>query len=1312
MGYPIWQTPGGDLGKIAELQFYSFNFEAVDPDVPLTVYASAAQLGRDQSVATKWTIADGFVKIQSTGLPYHSYGVQSPTNVAKAQHYDITLTLRAGLTQAASSPVALNTGMIGMWLNGVAMYSPSAGVVAPTGYPAPPLGFNYNASYESGTELDYSFENDHAGGQVTVDGAYNYRDFSFANAWLTGAGAGANSSTGTGVAETRLIPYLTNGLHHPDGHSKILGFALDGYPVYGPSGYVNPTDPNGGTKRMRTGYKLRDSSYRASTAASDLVQWPMGIFIQDYEFAANGDLDDHNGRYCYTPDYPFGTYAYFVTVDANDHPQYPYVIGNTYFGQPTQIALPGQAGIAPATAGLGYPPATNVTANYNVNYKLIAGRLPPGLQIDPLGNMAGLPVQEQVNLGGVPAAVQKDSTFKFTVRALSVSDPTAVTDRTFVITVTGNQPPKILTGEGNLGTYLDGTAVKIQLVAVDIDSPNLTWSVTDGDLPTGLSLDTATGTITGVLIPFVNLPDNAGTGWDESRWETYPWEFETRSANKNYTFTVTVTDGKFVDTKKYFISVYSHNDLAADDVSLSADNYIFSSDQAEKRNPVIITENLGQFATYRSDNYYSFKFDVVGFQNVNGTVVDLDADAVKFDLLTGPGQGFDAIGANFDETVFDPGKLDLPPGLSLNEDTGWMTGYLPPQIIPTKSYTFGIQIYKRDYPNYVSAVKYYTLTVLSSLSLEIDWITPSAIPAIQAGEVSKISVKAVAKSGKALSYTLANGSRLPQGLKLLNDGSISGRCSFQGFGFDNGTTTFDVNLAAKGYTSGTTVFDKSYKFTVIAAAADGSSSSERTFILPVDVVTSEPYENLYVKCLPDADSRDKINTIINEVSVFPAASIYRINDPFFGRCRDITMLSSYGIRASNAADYIAAMESRHYDKQFYFGDYGVSVARDSSGTIIYEVVWVDIIESTRAYVNGVKQGTPASSVNLETQKLGWKNPNFAPTNPAGYTLKINDEQLMRTDIVNALGRTNPYALPDWMRSLQKDGTVTGYVTRAPLVYLNPGEGDKVLFNLKRASARGTIPNITDVSFVADRYVWGNNLTQFFDTNTRKFAARSYTTFDTSAKLPVDLVPAETIDFATELPFDAIDGRTVDQLQSIGGIDGINDVFVGKTLVFAKQENYLDTYGENLDNDGWLQYTTFYGDKYDTKTYDTVTVIPGYVEWNATNGATPNQRAGIWEITLADNGLVKLVFKQSLDTTKTIKIKYGAKYGGNILQYVVANIVPPETVPSWKIIEPSYNVTVPTIFDSNATRFINGFDSYLGPEDNDKYLKFPKTGVFS
>jgi hypothetical protein len=40
----------------------------------------------------------------------------------------------------------------------------------------------------------------------------------------------------------------------------------------------------------------------------------------------------HNGRWCRTPEYPGGTYAYFTTIDASLKPVYPYTIGLTYYG--------------------------------------------------------------------------------------------------------------------------------------------------------------------------------------------------------------------------------------------------------------------------------------------------------------------------------------------------------------------------------------------------------------------------------------------------------------------------------------------------------------------------------------------------------------------------------------------------------------------------------------------------------------------------------------------------------------------------------------------------------------------------------------------------------------------------------------------------------------------------------------------------------------------------------------------------------------------------------------------------------------------
>ena len=126
-------------------------------------------------------------------------------------------------------------------------------------------------------------------------------------------------------------------------HSDLIGFAFDGFPVYGAFGFTDP-DGSGGIARMRSGYQLRSITERTSLPNGTMLmagqygpaiagQYPLGAFIEDYEFVdGSGDLDVHNGRFCVTPDYPDGIYAYFVTVNEQLDPAYPYTIGPTYYG--------------------------------------------------------------------------------------------------------------------------------------------------------------------------------------------------------------------------------------------------------------------------------------------------------------------------------------------------------------------------------------------------------------------------------------------------------------------------------------------------------------------------------------------------------------------------------------------------------------------------------------------------------------------------------------------------------------------------------------------------------------------------------------------------------------------------------------------------------------------------------------------------------------------------------------------------------------------------------------------------------------------
>lgn len=63
--------------------------------------------------------------------------------------------------------------------------------------------------------------------------------------------------------------------------------------------------------------------------------YKMGHLYQDYIYDETvGDLDEFNGAYVTTPEYPNGTYAYFLTEDSEGVPTFPYCIGPQFFGRP------------------------------------------------------------------------------------------------------------------------------------------------------------------------------------------------------------------------------------------------------------------------------------------------------------------------------------------------------------------------------------------------------------------------------------------------------------------------------------------------------------------------------------------------------------------------------------------------------------------------------------------------------------------------------------------------------------------------------------------------------------------------------------------------------------------------------------------------------------------------------------------------------------------------------------------------------------------------------------------------------------------
>ena len=114
-------------------------------------------------------------------------------------------------------------------------------------------------------------------------------------------------------------------------HSPIIGFAYDGNPIYGPFGHQDPLNPQSSIVRMTSGYSLKNSR----SGGPSINQYFLGSFIDDYQYVhRSGSLDENNGRFCVTPEFPNGTYAYFVTIDSSQVPQFPYILGANFYSLP------------------------------------------------------------------------------------------------------------------------------------------------------------------------------------------------------------------------------------------------------------------------------------------------------------------------------------------------------------------------------------------------------------------------------------------------------------------------------------------------------------------------------------------------------------------------------------------------------------------------------------------------------------------------------------------------------------------------------------------------------------------------------------------------------------------------------------------------------------------------------------------------------------------------------------------------------------------------------------------------------------------
>ena len=154
----------------------------------------------------------------------------------------------------------------------------------------------------------------------------------FGNEMLSGSDDPLQYSVVGYSTDTGREHFNDNGIDH----SPIIGWAYDGNPIYGPFGYTDPADKNSGIQMLQPGYTINTSN-----VVDRPVGFSQGFFVDDYSYNNSGNLDENNGRYGKTPEYPNGIYAYFVgiTTDLSTgklKPKFPYFIGDTWRSDPIE----------------------------------------------------------------------------------------------------------------------------------------------------------------------------------------------------------------------------------------------------------------------------------------------------------------------------------------------------------------------------------------------------------------------------------------------------------------------------------------------------------------------------------------------------------------------------------------------------------------------------------------------------------------------------------------------------------------------------------------------------------------------------------------------------------------------------------------------------------------------------------------------------------------------------------------------------------------------------------------------------------------
>ena len=272
---PAAASTGGTTSTASILCPYSQS----TPNITLTTGVTATS-------ASSWTCSSTQRSMTANGVPNHQIGTFPNSGNPNTPTVQSNVTFSATLTPTKGT--SNNTSRsLGYALNGVKFDPGTGGSCPATAIKASDctaLGQGAYSLEALQTFFDFGVDSNNA--HVQPGGVYHYH----------GMPEGILTAAGVTSSSPKMV---------------LIGWAPDGFPIYARYGHTVATDASSPLKVIKGSYVVDTVADSGRPSAANI---PLGTFPTDWNYVAgSGDLDDCNGRFGVTPEFPNGIYHYYAT---------------------------------------------------------------------------------------------------------------------------------------------------------------------------------------------------------------------------------------------------------------------------------------------------------------------------------------------------------------------------------------------------------------------------------------------------------------------------------------------------------------------------------------------------------------------------------------------------------------------------------------------------------------------------------------------------------------------------------------------------------------------------------------------------------------------------------------------------------------------------------------------------------------------------------------------------------------------------------------------------------------------------------------